>query len=273
MSPRLDAELLLAQASKVDRAYLMINFKDTVSPEIIVRFKSLLNERRRGVPVQYLTGHQEFWGLDFIVTPEALIPRPETEFLVEQTLHLIEQSPMGRVSEVTIVDVCTGSGCIAVALATELRRASLFATDISYNAVRVAKQNANRHAVQDRIFFCAGDLLPPLAGLTGKVDFIVCNPPYLSKKEMNTLQREVRDYEPRIAITDNADGLTVYRRLIPESAAWLRAGGYLILEMALGRCQAVTQLLDDRTWQIEAIVNDLQNIPRCIVAKKWINSK
>lgn len=259
---RLNAEVLLAHVLGVNRTYLIANFNESLSDANVSKYRSLLAQHHRGWPLQYITGHQEFWGLDFMVTPDVLIPRPETEILVEQTLSLI------RDTNATIVDVGTGSGCVAVALAVELNRVKIFASDISEKAIAIARENAKRHHVSDRIQFLVGDLLEPLASWRGDIDVIVCNPPYVSKDEFSTLPQEIRDFEPRPALTDEADGLVFYRRLSRDAFDYLKNGGYVILEMAYGRCDDVLGLFSKRFWKIVRIVNDLQNIPRCLVAQK-----
>jgi len=210
-----------------------------------------------------LTGHQEFYGLDFIVTPDVLIPRPETEFLIERVMKLVQES---RESSPLIVDVGTGSGCIAVTLAKQLPLARLIATDASRTALDVARTNAEQHGVLDRIEFLEGDLLKPLAerGLEGAVDVLASNPPYIDEESRQLLQREVRDWEPHDALFGGADGLDFYRRLIAESPLYLKPGGYVVLEIGFSQVDSVSNMVKGGALELVDITPDLQGIPRTL---------
>src|SRR5262245_43922006 len=202
----LDAQTLLAEAIGKDRSYLIINFNQQIPEDVLSEFQTMVSRRAAGEPLQYITGHQEFFGLDFEVTPDVLIPRPETELIVEETIRLVQQNRTARPGPPVIIDVGAGSGCIAVTLARELGDARVIASDISLAALRVARRNAARHSFEDRIGFVASDLLDSFTE-ESFADFIVSNPPYVSDEEIPSLQPEVRDWEPRLALTDSSDGL------------------------------------------------------------------
>src|SRR5262249_17257668 len=180
-----------------DRAYLIINFNQRLPEDLLSNFQTMIGRRAAGEPLQYITGHQEFYGLDFLVTRDVLIPRPETEFLVERIIRLAEES---REQSPLIVDVGTGSGCVAVSVAVHVPRARVIASDVSAEALGVARDNADRNGVGERIQFLTGDLLAPLVGLKGAVDILASNPPYVDEGKPELIQREVRDWEPRQAL-------------------------------------------------------------------------
>lgn len=258
-SPRLNAEILLMFVLNCDRAYLYAHPERELTPEEDTRYREALARRGSGVPSQYITGHQEFWGLDFIVTPAVLIPRPETEHLVEAVLPLAKALPGPR-----IADVGTGSGCIAITLATELPEAEIYATDISAAALEIARANATRHEQRARIKFQETDLLRGLP--FNHFDFILSNPPYVGESEEDAVQLEVRKHEPRTAIFAGPRGTEVIERLIPEARAALRPGGRLLMEISGTIAQEVERLL--RSWTEVKMVNDLQGIPRVVSAGK-----
>jgi release factor glutamine methyltransferase len=260
----LDAQTLLAEAGGFDRTYLIINFNQQLSEGILSAFRTMVDRRAAGEPLQYITGRQEFFGLDFEVTPEVLIPRPETELIVEEAIRVVQQDGVARP---VIVDVGAGSGCIAVALARELADARVIASDVSEAALRVARRNAARHGLGDRVDFIASDLLDAFAE-EEFADFILSNPPYVSEKEMPSLQREVRDWEPRAALTDSNDGLSLYRRLFKDAPSRLRPGGHLICEMGYTQSEMISNMIDRRVWGAPKLLDDLQGIPRTIVLRK-----
>jgi len=276
-SPRLNAELLLMFTLSCDRAYLYAHPERELIPDEQARYDTALAERARGVPAQYITGHQEFWGMDLIVSPAVLIPRPETEHLIETVREIAGVGPRasgvglpesgssseGLKSEVRIVDVGTGSGCIALALAKELPEAEIHATDISAAALEIARVNATRHQLGNRIQFHQADLLE---GLAPHFDFIVSNPPYVGESEEDQVQLEVRKFEPRNAVFAGPAGTEIVARLIPQARAALRPGGWLLLEIS-GSIAAETERLL-RGWEDIRIVPDLQAIPRVVQARK-----
>jgi release factor glutamine methyltransferase len=260
-SPRLNAELLLMFTLDCDRAYLFAHPERELTEDEESRYASALKERARGVPAQYITGHQEFWGMDFIVNPAVLIPRPETEHVIEAILEL-HASSQSR-SEPRIVDVGTGSGCIALALAKELSGAEIHATDISPAALEIARANAARHQLEQRIHFHKADLLQ---GLDREFNFVVSNPPYVGDSEEDQVQLEVRKFEPRGAVFAGPSGTEVIARLIPQAAQLLRRGGWLVMEISGTIADRVRKLLEG--WDDVQIKPDLQLIPRVITARK-----
>jgi release factor glutamine methyltransferase len=274
-SPRLNAEMLLMFTLNCDRAYLFAHPERELTAEEESRYESALAERIRGVPAQYITGHQEFWGMDLIVTPAVLIPRPETEHLIETVLEIqtsgvrpqtsakTNSEVRGPRSNARIVDVGTGSGCIALALAKELPGAEIHATDISFDALEVARANAARHQLERRIQFHQTDLLE---GVKGEFDFVVSNPPYVGDSEEDQVQLEVRKFEPRNAVFAGPKGTEVIAPLIPQARQILRPGGWLIMEISGTIAEQVRKLLEG--WQEVEIKPDLQSIPRVVQARK-----
>jgi len=231
-----------------------------LSAEEILRYQQLTAERARGVPAQYITGHQEFWGMDLLVSPAVLIPRPETEHVVEAVLELSQ----GRPGNIRIVDVGTGSGCIALALAKELPQAEIHATDISATALEVARANAARHQLAERVHFHQTDLLNDMAGM--QFDFVVSNPPYVGESEKDTVEAQVRKFEPQIAVFAGETGIEVFAKLIPQALKVLSPGGWLVMELAFSSYDRVRQLL--LNWSDLRFSNDLQGIPRVVAARK-----
>jgi release factor glutamine methyltransferase len=265
----LDAQTLLAEALGKDRTYLIVNFNQHLDDDLLARYQLLIERRAAGEPLQYITGHQEFFGLEFEVTPDVLIPRPETEIIIEETIRLVQQN---NIAGPLIVDVGTGSGCIAVTLAREIEDAQVLACDISPTALRVARRNAARHNLEDRVQFIESDLLAAFEE-ERFADFIISNPPYVAANELSMLQREVRDWEPHIALTDNGDGLSFYCRLLQDAPARLNPGGYLICEMGYTQSEAVSAMIDSATWEEPRFLDDLQGIPRTLVLRKSVNSR
>ena len=289
-SPRLNAELLLMFTLNCDRAYLYAHPERELTTGEAARYDAALAERARGVPAQYITGHQEFWGMDLIVTPAVLIPRPETEHLIETVLACVGRAlpstssgqalPANSIHEadsvehaappaaLRIADIGTGSGCIALALAKELPQAEIHATDISPAALEIARANAARHQLETRIHFHEADLLAPFA--PNSFDFIVSNPPYVGESEEDQVQLEVRKFEPRNAVFAGPTGTEVIARLIPQAHAALRPGGWLIFEISAAIAPHVARLLEswEQSWEDVHIAPDLQSIPRVARARK-----
>jgi release factor glutamine methyltransferase len=255
----MNAELLLMFTLGCDRAHLYAHPERELTQEETARYDDVLTQRARGVPAQYITGHQEFWGMDFVVTPAVLIPRPETEHVIETLLPLARMMPAPR-----IVDVGTGSGGIAVALAKELPQAEIHATDISAAALENARANAARHQLANRIHFHETDLLQGLQ--LHAFDFVVSNPPYVGESEEDQVQLEVRKFEPRNAVFAGPTGLEVIERLVPQAQAALEPGGWLVMEISGTIVSGVKRLLEG--WTGVHITNDLQGIPRVAVAQK-----
>lgn len=236
---------LLEHALRVTPLDLRLNESQIVEGEGLRRARALLARRADREPLQYLLGTQEFCGLEFEVEPSVLIPRPETELLVEAAVRCAGMQPAAGRRPI-VADVGTGSGCIAVSLARRLPLAVLYATDRSAEALRVAGRNVERHGVAGQVTFLEGDLLKPLRarGLSGRVDIVVSNPPYIAEREWEALQPEVRLFEPRIALAGGEDGLAVYRRLVQEAVDLLNADGWLIMEVGQGQADSVRALLD-----------------------------
>ncbi len=244
-NPRLDAEVLLAHALGTDRTGLYTRLHVPLSLEQQETFRVLFQRRMQREPLQYITGVREFWSLEFKVDLRVLIPRPETEVVVETALRLLSQSAI-RNPQSAILDIGTGSGCIAIVLAKELPQAEVWATDVSADALAVAGENARHHGVAERIRFLQGDLFSPLAGKEDGFDLIVANPPYIARPELAALQPEVRDWEPLAALDGGPDGLDFYRRLLHEGPTYLRTGGWLVMEIGHGQGTAVLRLARER---------------------------
>lgn len=263
---RRDAETLLLHAlredaSETNLAWLIAHEYETLSERTTASFRASVERRLAGEPIQYITGEAEFYGLKFKVNRDVLIPRPETEHLVEKVIELARGFERQR-----IVDVGTGSGAIAVALAKYLPNAQIHATDVSVEAFRVAQANAVRNGVADRVLFFEGNLLDRAVG--EQFDFVVSNPPYVRETDRETLSVEVRDYEPAQALFAGADGLAIYRRLIPAAFAALATGGFVALEIGFGQELAIGALLAASRFTQIKFELDLQGIPRVAVARR-----
>lgn len=254
----LDADLLARTALGCDRAGLVTRRGETLDPGVDAAYTALLDRRARREPVAYILGEREFWGLPFEVTRDVLIPRPETELIVEEALAAFG----GGRPPATVLDVCTGSGCLAVTLAREFGGADIIATDISEAALDVARRNAQRHGVMGRIAFHPADLLE---GITARADLIVSNPPYVARREAATLAPEVRDHEPHVALFAGDDGLEIYRRLLPAARQRLTAQGKLVVELGLDQADAVVELAETARLRLEHARQDLQGITRTVV--------
>jgi release factor glutamine methyltransferase len=268
----LATELLILHVLGRDRTWLYAHPEEQLSPADTERFFALIARRSAGEPTQHLTGKQEFWGLEFEVTPDVLIPRPETEHVIEVALDRLAvrelragRKPTFGGDGLRIADIGTGSGCIAITLAKELPGATIYATDISSAALVVAKRNATRHSVADCIHFLESNLLDIT---TPQFDLILSNPPYVGRREAETLAREVRDHEPEIALYGGEEGYEIYADLITQSAAHLKPGGLLVLELGHNSLPAVRPLLETPDWTNVAITNDLAGIPRVIAAER-----
>lgn len=260
--PRREAATLLASTIKRDRAFLIAHSDDSLPPDDLKLFRERVRRRAAGEPTQYITGRQEFYGLDFEVCPAVLIPRPETELLVETALELLHD-----VREPRLCDVGTGSGCVAVALLRERADARAVAVDISPDALRVAARNAARHSVADRLSLVASDCFAALDPAAHKFDLVASNPPYVAEVDLDILQREVRDHEPRVALTPGGDGLSVIRRLLEDTPRFLRDGGCLVFEIGFDQHEAVRRLIDARVWTLLDIYQDLQGVPRTVALR------
>lgn len=262
-SSRLDAEVLLAEAAGVEREAAIAGLLD-LSTATQNKFDELIARREKREPIAYILGHKEFYSLDFEVTPAVLIPRPETEFVVSAALEFLADRPGARV-----LDIGTGSGAIAVAIAVNAPRASVTAADISTDAIAVASRNARRHRVEDRLTFQRADCFDVLdAGpALGSFDVIVSNPPYLDDSEIASLGTDVRDFEPRVALSAGAGGLDVLRRIVAGTWAHLVHGGELIVEVAAGQSAAVAELVEEAGLRVVTVINDFAGHPRVFVAR------
>ncbi|MGC2416681.1 MAG: peptide chain release factor N(5)-glutamine methyltransferase [Candidatus Acidiferrales bacterium] len=282
-SDTLAAEVLLLHSLGRDRSWLYSHADEQLDPYLVANYFTLIARRVAGEPTQHLTGKQEFWGLEFEVTPAVLIPRPETEHVVEVALGRlgaagiqIDMKTGARSPRLRIADVGTGSGCIAIALAHELPHAEIFATDISVAALHVARCNGARHRVDDRVHFVETDLLEEIspsplaaAGSPRLFDLIVSNPPYVARDDAATLEREVREHEPETALFGGPTGIEIYARLIEQAGALLRPGGNLVLELGYGAADAVRAILGTGAgWANICVTNDLAGIPRVIAAER-----
>lgn len=265
-SPRLDAEVLLAQALGCARIALYTAYDTVPGEEARSVFRDLVRRRGEGTPVAYLVGQREFYSLSFRVTPDVLIPRPETEFLVVALLDQARQRPAGQ--PLDICDVGTGSGILAVCAAKYLPQCRVLALDLSPAALEVARDNAARHGVAGRIEFLQSDLfaaVPP----ERRFDFIVSNPPYVSRKEMDSLPRDVRAFEPGVALVAGARGTEVIEALVPQAAERLHGGGFLLIEVSPMVHQAVESLIAaDSRLELRPTVKDLARLPRVVQAKR-----
>jgi len=275
---KIEAEYLLAHALERKRTELYLNYTTPLPHHTLQEFVHLIERRIKREPSQYIIGEQEFWGLGFKVTRDVLIPRPETELIVEEAVKTITECEMRNAelnpkSEIRnpklILDLCAGSGCIAIPLAKEITNSRVYAVDISERALAVAKENAERHGVADRITFLRGDLFEPINGMNIKADIIVSNPPYISKKMMAGLEPEIKDYEPVTALYGGEDGLDFYRRIISAASAYLLQGGYLMLEMGYGQAEEIKKLIEqDKVFEHIVIKKDFAGIDRVIKAQK-----
>ena len=257
---RREAGSLLSFILGKDRTFLISHAEDHLGDDAVRRFQESVERRASGEPLQYITGVQDFFVREFLVTPDVLIPRPETELLVEAALELID-----RESEPLICDVGTGSGCIAVTLLCELPAARAVAVDKSAAALEVARLNARNYEVLDRVEFAESDCFDALDSTRHQFDMVVSNPPYVSAAMIDGLQREVRDHEPMIALSPGADGLSVIRRLLAEAPAFLRKNGHLIMEIGFDQGEAVQGLIDASVLGLIDIKPDLQGIPRIVI--------
>jgi release factor glutamine methyltransferase len=264
---RRTAGVLLCHTLGIDRTHLLTRAEQQIDEPSYQAYLRLIERRAAGEPLQYITGHQEFYGFDFIVTPAVLIPRPETEFLVEQVIKLARES---QLSAPLIADIGTGSGCIAVTIAASIPNAKILATDVSSAALKVARKNAERHGAARRIEFLEGDLLEPLAhrGLELSIDIMASNPPYIEESGPDPVQREVRDWEPHTALFGGADGLNFYRRLLVDGLKYVRPGGYLVCEIGYSQLDAISDMIAGSSWDLTEVTNDLQCIPRTLTVRK-----
>ncbi len=263
-SPLLSADLLLAFVLGWDRVRVLSHIEESIPEEAWNRFRDLVFRHARGEPLQYLTGHQEFYGLVFDVGPEVLIPRPETEILVEKAIGLIRSRTFPATR---FLDLGTGSGCIAISVAHEVSSAYGCGVDVSEPALKIARLNAIRLGVAERILLIRSNLLDSFPRIPA-FNFILCNPPYVPFQDYDSLPLEVRAHEPHLALFGGPSGVDFYRKMIPEVPSRLFPEGYLLLETGAGQAEMVRQLVEAEGFSIETVLSDLQGIPRCLVARK-----
>ncbi len=257
--PRREAILLLAFALQKDKTFLIAHSEYKLSTEEENRFQEFLQRRAHREPFQYITGNQEFYGLDFQVTPDVLIPRPETELIVENAIKLLPEK--ARFCEVGI-----GSGCISVAILHNVKTAHAVGLDISENALQVADKNAKRHKVSDRLQLKISDVFEVLKN--EKFDLVVSNPPYIPRRDFKILQAEVREFEPTIALTDGKNGLSIIEKIIKDAPRFLKPYAFLLMEIGFNQAAEVKEMFSPKVWQAIEILPDLQNLPRMVKTQK-----
>jgi release factor glutamine methyltransferase len=268
-SPRLSAEVLLAFQLKVDRVRLYLDFDQPLHEREIAAYRELIKRRLTREPIQYITGIQEFWSLDFEVGPQVLIPRPETELLVEQVLSLRDEERLTKSKNLRILDLGTGCGVLAVTLAREFERASVWASDMSAEALAIAKINAKKHGVEDRIEFLHSDIWQGLIDASIIFDVIVSNPPYIASDHISLLAPEVRDHEPRLALDGGEQGMHFIKEIIKEAPKYLEAGGWILLEMGPEQTAISMELMDKNDDYVEKHrIKDYSGHYRVVMAQK-----
>ena len=257
---RREAASLLALALKKDKIFLTAHDDYLLSDEEEKLFEDFLQRRANREPLQYIRGTQEFFGLDFTVTPDVLIPRPETELIVENAIEILKDFENPKFCEVGI-----GSGCISISILHEIKNSSAIGLDISENALKIAQINAERNSVAERLKLEISDIFEILKN--ENFDLIVSNPPYISREDVNNLQAEVKDFEPLTALTDGRDGLSIIKKIILDAPKFLRGGGYLLMEIGFAQSEKVSRMFDKNVWQSVEFVKDLQGIPRMVKAQ------
>ncbi|MFV1974796.1 MAG: peptide chain release factor N(5)-glutamine methyltransferase [Candidatus Scalindua sp.] len=268
--PETDADTLLAYVLSCDRTRIYTNPDDVIDDADIRKYKEFVYKRTSHVPLQYITRRVEFMSLDFVVDERVLIPRPETEILVETVLNKAQDNEFPDKS-IIIMEIGTGSGNISVSLAKNLSNAEIYTNDISPDALTLAQTNIQRHEVVDKVHLLHGDFFGAFCGSVEKehADFIVSNPPYVSESEWNKLEPEVREHEPRQALVGGEDGLCFYREIIKDSTDWLRPGGYLVIEIGETQANAIKKLMkNELNYEEIEIIKDLQGKERIISARR-----
>jgi release factor glutamine methyltransferase len=259
-APRREAASLLAFTLEKDKTFLLAHDDYELSGEEQTKFQEFTNRRASREPFQYITGCQEFYGLDFTVTPDVLIPRPETELIVENAIEI-----MSEIKKPRFCEVGTGSGCISISVLHEVKTAEAIGLDISAKALEITRVNAAKHGVADRLQLKISDVFD--GGADEKFHLIVSNPPYIPLENYAALQSEVRDYEPQIALTDGGNGISIIRKIIKESPGFLKPGGFLLLEIGCDQAQKVSAMFDMKKWRELVLLPDLQGIPRTVKAQ------
>lgn len=268
-SPRLCAEVLLSHQLEKSRVELYLAFDQPLSSSEVAGYRSLVKRRIRREPLQYITGHKEFWSLEFFVSPMVLIPRPETELLVEEAIRLRDRNLLSNSSKPMILDLGTGSGAIAISLAKEIEGATIWASDISFEALAVARKNAKLRNLDKRIRFCQGDLWQPFSNSSSPFDVIISNPPYIPAEAFKTLPPEVSYYEPRIALDGHENGMHFIKRIIEEGGAYLKPGGWLLIEMDPDQTERALCLIDStQSFSYKERLMDYRKKYRLVKAQK-----
>lgn len=266
-SPRLQAELLLAHQLNLPRMKLYLNFERTLAPAETDAFRELVKRRGQREPLQHIIGSVSFCGLEIAVSRSVLVPRPETELLAEQGWTFLNQLSTATAPPPTALDFGTGSGCLAIALAVRCPVVQVVAIEISADALALARQNAARHGAGERIQFLEGDGFAALPD-QARFDLIISNPPYIPTAELDALQPEVRDYDPRVALDGGADGLQHYRRVAAEAAQFLKPGGKIMLEFGDGQAESAREIFECQKWIVESILEDYTQRPRILIARR-----
>jgi release factor glutamine methyltransferase len=262
-TPQLDAEVLMTYIHRASRVHVISHPEELLSHDEVHRYREMVERRAKREPLAYITGEKEFWGLTFEIAPGVLVPRPETEALVESAI-----AQLRRTQNPLIADIGIGSGCVAIALAVELPDAVVYGTEVSSKAIEIARKNALRHQVQIRVDILEGDLLDPLPKeVHGRLDAIVSNPPYIPSTEIPTLQPEIKDYEPIGALDGGPDGMIYHRRILDATKEWLKSGGWVHMEVGIGQAEHVLSYAREHGYADTRIANDLAKIPRIVSAQ------
>ena len=272
--PRLNAELLLAHALIISREGLYVHLGDPLGKEQERVLEELVKRRVSGEPLQYILGHQEFWSIDLKVDSRVLIPRPETEVLVEETLSVLSKNPFAK--SLSVLELGTGSGAVSIALAREVASAFLLATDVSRKALFLARRNAQEAGVSGKIAFVQADLFGPFRLLEGRepFDLVLSNPPYIVRSEMAGLAREVKDFEPSVALDGGEDGFVFHRGIISQSPGYLREGGWLLLEVGQSQAQWASELMEkSEAFDSVSRIQDLSGIERVVKGRKRMENR
>jgi release factor glutamine methyltransferase len=268
-NPRLNAELLLARSLNLSREGLYVHLQDPSKYEEKEKFERLIKKRLSGEPLQYLLGYQEFWSIHFKVDPRVLIPRPETELLVDQSLSILSRN-FPR-STLYVLEIGTGSGAIAISLAKEMRDLFVLATDISGEALLLARENAKSAGVHHRIQFVNGDLFSPIRLMRKKepFDLILSNPPYICRSQIQNLDTEIKDHEPTVALDGGEDGMEYYRNIVSQGPSYLRREGWLLLEVGEGQGKKVSAMIEEESsFSRPEQIKDLSGIERVVKAQR-----
>lgn len=259
--PLKEAKSLLCLAIGKDRTFLIAHSDSELNEKETEIFRTFLNRRKNREPFQHISGKQEFWGSDFMVSPDVLIPRPESELIVEYALEILQKLENSKFCEVGV-----GSGCIAVSILRSLENTSAVGFDISAKALQIASENAEKNLVSDRLDLHISDVFAALDSVNA-FDLIVSNPPYIPSKDISNLQNEVRDFDPHIALTDGKDGLSIIEKIIIDSPEYLKSSGFLLIEIGIHQSKTICQMFDSKIWKDVEFIDDLQGIPRMVKAQ------